>query len=135
MKIKVLLLLSTVVFGVSVAHARPQPDRPGVCITFKGDNVVSKDLCLVSYDEGAGGNTTDLKTFNKSYVISGTQVMNPRSEARSDHFKYTVNNEASFGEYHRSADFYSVEDIDEIREREDEYLTCYKTKSVDICYN
>ncbi|WP_169393527.1 MULTISPECIES: hypothetical protein [Psychrobacter] len=141
MKIKGLLLLTALITSVTAAQARPYPDYAGVCTTFKGDNVVSKDVCVVSFSEGAGGKLTVLKTFNKTYSIDAIERRgsgNYDSDDINDSFKFTINGEASSGEYYRHASFYnkvSVDELEQLNELEEEYLYCYKSKSVDICHS
>lgn len=134
MKINRLLLLAATIVIMTVASARPYPDEAGVCIVFKGDTAATKDVCVVSFSEGAGGKTTVLKTFNKIYRIEAEERTNRRSDSINDVFRFTVNGEASTGAYYRNASFYNVEDIDKLIELEEDYLYCYKTKSIDICH-
>lgn len=130
------LVLTAILFGsVTIANARPYPDKAGICITFKGDTVLTKDVCVVSPSEGAGGKTTNLKTFNKSYRIEAEERATRKSDEINDVFKFTVNGEAAKGEYYRNASFYHIDDIDTLIELEEDYLYCYKTKSVDICHS
>lgn len=130
------LVLTAILFGsVTTANARPYPDKAGVCIIFKGDTVLTKDVCVVSPSEGAGGKTTILKTFDKSYRVEAEERSDPKSDELNDVFKFTVNGEVAEGEYYRNASFYHIGDIRTFIELEEDYLYCYKTKSVDICHS
>lgn len=113
------------------AHARPYPDKVGVCYIFKGNNVLEMDTCIISIRDGAGGTSTSLQLNDKRYNIEGSET--EKSTNRYE-YEYTVNGAAAQS-YYRNASFYDVANPEELFEIEEPALYCYKTKTLNICHN
>lgn len=131
MVFKKLILLCAVLTLSTAVHARPYPDKVGVCYEFKGDTPSKMDTCIISITDGAGGTSTTLRLLNKRYDIEGIETANSVDRYG---YKYTVNG-VSAKSYYRNASFYDIADPEVLFENDEPALYCFKTSSLDLCHN
>lgn len=68
-------MLRKIIVGLSlsflavISHARPNPDKIGICYLFQDDTLKDKGVCIVSTGGGAGGTYTNLDFNKKEYLF------------------------------------------------------------------
>lgn len=98
-----------------LAQAMVYLDSVKVCYEFNQDEMISRDICILSAQSGAGGGSFDLMYKSENY-----------------HFYYT--DEKPINSYYRYPSLDKVLDGDDLFESSTEYLVCFSHKPYDICY-
>lgn len=128
MKAKCFGLILALLFYSTTGSARPSPDAVGLCYVFKGDEVVKRDICIITSGNAAGGIYTNLQLGDKTYEIYSHGIDGKNSDG------YNFNGQDS-EHYLRDASFFNVSTYEELNEINEPALYCYKTKNIDICHN
>ena len=130
MKLKILTAITLLTCLVGTADARPYPDKAGVCASFKNNELVSRDLCLIGVWTATGGRGVYVKTFDKVYDIR--EIDDSKGNPT-----LTLNN-AKAKRYYRQSGFFNTVSEDEaqrLSDSDDGLLFCYKTSTTDICHS
>lgn len=124
------LVFTSLVLGITtMANARPSPDAVGVCYEFKGDEIKSRDVCIITSGNAAGGMYTNLNLINgKLYQIASHGISGINDDL------YDLNGEDAV-HYLRDASFLQVSTYDELAEVNEDAIYCYKTKKLNLCHN
>lgn len=128
---KILTAIILIAGMVGTAEARPYPDKAGVCATFKNNELVSRDLCLIGVWTALGGRGAYVKTFDKVYDIK--ELDDTKGVPT-----LTVN-KAKAKRYYRHSGFFNIITEDEAEQlsesEEGGLLLCYKSSTTDICHS
>lgn len=111
-------LLTTLVISmlsISLGYAAVYLDSVKVCYEFNGGELISRDVCILSAQSGAGGGSFDLMY-----------------KGRDHHFDYTEGEPTN--SYYRYPSLDRVENEDEFFEINTEYLVCFSYQPYDMCY-
>lgn len=101
--------------SISLVHAVVYLDSVKVCYEFNGDELISRDVCILSAQSGAGGGSFDLMYKGENH-----------------HFDYTEGE--PMNSYYRYPSLDRVENEDEFFEINTEHLVCFSHQPYDMCY-
>ena len=108
------------------ASAAVSNDSSGVCYKFENDQVVQKDVCLISFVGGQGEGFWNLKVNNETYEL----YEHDESYKKYGQHYFKLNGQPAES-YYRNPNHYAVSyDYDD----DYDYLSCYKSESDEICY-
>lgn len=107
-------------FLAIISHARPNPDKIGICYLFQDDTLKDRGVCIISTGSGAGGEYINLDFNKKDYLFEfqTSDLEDKLTYLRDSRFYHKITPELM------SSYEYEDEDI----------LLCYKDKPFDICY-
>lgn len=113
-------LLSILLIGIAAsvsAQAVQYLDQAEVCYEFLGETMISRGVCVVSAQSGAGGGSFGLLYKDKDYL-----------------FEYTE--DKPFAVYYRDTRYGTVPPGEEAEflEINEEYLFCFKYRPYDLCF-
>lgn len=108
-------MLATSLLYMPLAQAVVYLDSVRVCYEFNQDEMISRDICILSAQSGAGGGSFDLMYKGESY-----------------HFYYT--DEKPINSYYRYPSLDRVLDSDDLFESSTEHLVCFLHEPYDLCY-
>ena len=108
-------MLAISLLYMPLAQAVVYLDSVRVCYEFNQDEMISRDICILSAQSGAGGGSFDLMYKGENY-----------------HFYYT--DEKPINSYYRYPSLDRVLDSDDLFESGTEYLVCFLHKPYDLCY-
>lgn len=114
---KLFHLLSLSILTITSAYAIQYLDQAEVCYEFLGETMISRGVCVVSAQSGAGGGSFGLLYKDKEYL-----------------FEYTEGE--PFDVYYRTTRYDTVLPDEEAKflEINEEYLFCFKHKPYDLCF-
>lgn len=129
MRYKKLVLFLSLLFITINVQARPLPDHVGVCYEFKGDEIIQRDVCIITEGNAAGGMYANLTLMNgKQYQIASHGIIGLNDNL------YDLNGEDAV-HYLRDAAFYNIANYERLVEIDEPALYCYKTNSLNLCHN
>ena len=129
MKNKFYIVLLAFSIIPTASQAGPLPDEVGVCYEFKADEMIRRDICIITEGNAAGGMYANLQ------LVSGKehQIASHGISGLNDGL-YDLNGKDAV-HYLRDAAFYNTTDYDGLSEINEPALYCYKTKVLDLCHN
>ncbi len=129
MKNKIYFKLLPFLLIATTSHARPLPDEVGVCYEFKADEMIRRDICIITEGNAAGGMYANLQLADgKQYQIASHGIIGLNDDLYDLNGKDAVH-------YLRDASFYETTDYEGLAEINEPALYCYKTKTLDLCHN
>ncbi len=108
------------------SHAVGASDNAGVCYKFEDDNVVEKDVCLISFVGGQGEGFWNLKMGEETYNL----YEHDESYKKYGQHYFKLDDQPAES-YYRNPNHHTISYTNDDNYT---YLNCYKSVYDEVCY-